>query len=356
MPPKGATAEVEKPNVRTAEAEAEIFEVELPEGLALKGAEDVPAAEGEEATEEQPEGTPATPKAAKPDKSRADKKDDRLPASTREERAKRKDYAKKYEDAAAERDRLEAELRARRGQTPQVGMSKEYREALVKRGNEAESMGQLVEIFLEEQGKRDQFWSVALDEERFNRHLHVSETIARNNVDAQYGRGTYDRVLREAGIKEAITLEGNGQFRDPGIAKKIYGERDPGLEAFEIALGKLDKEGRLDKVLAGEAKVIKDTDADHEVEEDPEPKSKARKAESNGDAAGERRAGAREVIDTVAGHSSKPRGLQALKPAAPPKRGVTREDIDKMSEKDRGVLFKANPTAKDWWLGGIESV
>ena len=345
----------EKPNVRTAEADAaEIFEVELPEGLELKGAEDVPATESNETTEEQPEVTPAKQKATKPP--RADKKDDRLPASTREERAKRKDYAKKYEDAAAERDRLEAELRARRGQMPPVGMSKEYREALVKRGNEAESMGQLVEIFLEEQGKRDQFWSAALDEERFNRHLHVSETIARSNVDTQYGRGTYDRVLREAGIKEAITLEGNGQFRDPGIAKKIYGERDPGLEAFEIALGKLEKDGRLDAVLAGEAKGAKDTDVDHEAEDEPEPKSKARKAESDEDAARERQAGAREVIEQVAGHSTRPRGLHAVKPSAPPKRGVTREDIDKMSEKDRAVLFKANPRAQEWWLGGVESV
>ena len=354
MPPKGATAEVEKPNVRTAEADAaEIFEVELPEGLELKGAKDVLAPEGDEPAGDEPEVAAAKPKADKP---RAEKKDDRLPASTREERAKRKDYAKKYEDAAAERDRLEAELRARRGQIPQVGMSKEYREALVKRGNDAETMGQLVEIFLDEQGKRDQFWSAALDEERFNRHLQISETIARHNVDAQHGRGTYDRVLREAGIKEAITLEGNGQFRDPGIAKKIYGEKDPGLEAFEIALGKLEKEGRLDTVLKGAATVSKDTDPDGEVEDDPEPKPKARKAESEEDAAGERRAGAREVIDRVAGHSTKPRGLHAVKPSAPPKRGVTRNDIDRMSDQEQTVLFKANPRLKEWWLGGVESV
>jgi len=344
---------VEKPNVRTAEAEVteEVFEVELPEGIEIKGT--APETETTDETTEE-----AQPEAQAKDKPqpRADKKDkDRLPASTREERTKRQALAKKYEDVAAERDRLEAELRGRR-QPQTVGMSKEYREALVDRGNKAETMGQLVEIFLDEQHKRDQMWSAAMDEERFNRHLQVSETVARTNVDREYGRGTYDRVLREAGIKDAVQVEANGAFRDAALAKNIYGDRDPGVAAFELALGKLEKEGRLDTVLKPAAAKAGD-EPDDEVEEDPEPKPKARKAATEEDAAGERRAGAREVIDRVAGHSAKPRGLHAVKPSPPPKKGVSRQDLDRMSEKDpKGLkaLFKANPTLQAWWLGGVE--
>jgi len=346
----------EKPNVRTAEAEVteEVFEVELPEGIELKGSEP----EGETTDETTEEAQPEAKAKDKPQPRAEKKKDDRLPASTREERTKRQALAKKYEDVAAERDRLEAELRGRRA--PQtVGMSKEYREALVDRGNKAETMGQLVEIFLDEQHKRDQMWSVALDEERFNRHLQVSETVARTNVDREYGRGTYDRVLREAGIKDAVQVENNGAFRDPALAKNIYGDRDPGVAAFELALGKLEKEGRLDAVLKPAVAAKASDEPDDEVDEEPEPKPKARKAATEEDAAGERRAGAREVIDRVAGHSAKPRGLHAVKPSAPPKRGLTRADLDSMSEKDPNgmkALFKVNPKLKDWWLGGVEQV
>jgi len=343
-----AAVKADKPNVRTATAEAadakaEVIEVEIPEGLDLKLPGDEVVAEEAETTGE-PETTPE-PK-------RAEKKQDRLPASTREERNKRKELAKKYDEATAERDRLEAELRARRGQ-PQIGMSKEHREALIERGNKADSMGQLVEIFLDEQGKRDQFWAAALDEERFNRHLQVSETIARKDFDAQHGRGAYDRVLREAGIKDAIALEANGQFRDPSIARAIYTKQDPGLEALELALGKLEKDGRLDAALRSASKApTADPDTEVEVEEEPEPKSRARRAESEEDPAADKRAGAREVIDQVRGNSSRPRGLHAVKPSPPPRRGLTMADIDGMSDANRSALFKVNPGLRERWLGG----
>ncbi len=48
-----------------------------------------------------------------------------------------------------------------------------------------------------------------------------------------------------------------------------------------------------------------------------------------------------------------------MKPAAPPKRGLTRQDLDKMSDTDPdglSALFKANPKLKDWWLGGVADV
>ncbi len=347
--PKAAAAE--EPTVRSAVAEAtdEIYELDdLPEGVTLE-AGDKPADEAEpaevEAVEE--EAPVKEAKAKAPAKKPVAKEEDRLPASTREERAKRKMYAKLWEDTQADKEKLEAQLRAARGQQPVASkLSDEQRAALKEKANKAETMGDLLEITLEEIERREIRMENAIKEERFNRFLHVSEAIARGRF------ANYDLVLKEAGILDAVAVKDNGQFTDPAIANKIYNSGDPGEMAYKMACGKLEKEGRLDEVLG--TKVTPEIDVDEEPE--PEPKAKGSKSEKASD---ERRAGAREVIEAVSGNSSKPRGLTALKQATPPKRGVTRKDLDHMSEEDPNglaTLFKSQPKLKEWWLGGVEAV
>lgn len=348
----GPVAAAKEPTVRTAEAEPadEIFELDdLPEGVDLEPG-DKPATEAA-ATEE----TPEEPAATKPGKAKvaaakkpAAKEEDRLPASTREEREKRKKYAKLWEETEVEKEKLEAQLRAARGQSQPVTskLTPEARAALKEKANKAETMGDLLEIALEEIERRDARVEYALGEERFNRFLHVSESIARGRF------AQYDKVLKEAGILEAVAVNDKGQFADPAVANKIYRSADPGEMAYSLAMGILEKDGRTDEVLGTQSEA-----GDHEVvDEEPEPKPGKGKSEKPSD---ERRAGAREVIEAVSGNSSKPRGLAALKPAAPPKRGVTRKDLDRMSNEDPNglaTLFKAQPKLKEWWLGGVESV
>jgi DNA polymerase III gamma/tau subunit len=339
----GAAA-AKEPTVRTAEAEPadEIFEIEdLPEGVELETAE----AKGEEPAAEVVE-EPAKGGKAKAAKKPAAKEDDRLPASTREEREKRKKYAKLWEETEAEKEKLEAQLRAARGQQPTTSkLSPEQRAALKEKANKAETMGDLLEIALDEIERRDARVDNALGEERFNRFLHVSESIARGRFSQ------YDKVLKEAGILDAVAVKDNGQFTDPAVANKIYRSADPGEMAYTLALGRLEKDGRVDEVLGTQS------GTDEVVEEvEPEVKPGKGKSEKPSD---ERRAGAREVIEAVAGNSSKPRGLSSLKAAPPPKRGVTRKDLDRMSNEDPNglaTLFKAQPKLKEWWLGGVDSV
>lgn len=350
----GAAA-AKEPTVRTAEAAPadEIFEIEdIPEGVDLGKTGDKPEAE-EPAEAEKPEiEEPVTEKAeaAKKPAKKPTKEEDRLPASTREEREKRKKYAKLWEETEAEKEKLEAQLRAARGQQS-VASSKlttEQRAALKEKANKAETMGDLLEIALEEIERRDARMEHAIGEERFNRFLHVSESIARGKFDK------YDLVLKEAGILDAVAVKDNGQFADPAVANKIYRSGDPGEMAYRLALGKLEREGRLDEVI-GKTQEKGETVVEDDDEPEPEPKGKG-KSEKASD---ERRAGAREVIEAVSGNSSKPRGLSALKQAAPPKRGVTRKDLDRMSEEDPNglaTLFKAQPKLKEWWLGGVEVV
>ena len=345
-------AAAEAPNVRTAEADPaeEIFELDdLPEGVDLEAQGDKPAGDdpaAEETTEE------LTPKPGKAKGSKAVKPpkegEDRLPASTREERGKRKMYAKLWEETEAEKEKLEAQLRAARQPQPAASkLSTEQRAALKEKANKAETMGDLLEIALDEIERRDARVDAALGEERFNRFLHVSESIARGRFSQ------YDKVLKEAGILDAVAVKDNGQFADPAVANKIYRSADPGEMAYTLACGRLEKDGRLDDVLGTQG------DADREVEDlEPEPKPKGGKSEKPS-GSDERRAGAREVIEAVSGNSSKPRGLAALRPAAPPKRGVTRKDLDRMSNEDPNglaTLFKAQPKLKEWWLGGVEQV
>lgn len=342
----GAAA-AKEPNVRTAEADAadEVFELdEIPEGVKLEAdaAGDKPDAETEVETEDPPKGK------AKAAKKPAAKEEDRLPASTREEREKRKKYTRLWEETEVEKEKLEAQLRAARGQHP-VAASKltaEQRATLKERANKAETMGDMLEIALEEIERREVRMENAIREERFNRYLHVSEALARTRFTG------YDKVLKEAGILDAVAVKDNGQFVDPAIANKIYNSQDPGEMAYTMACGRLEKDGRLDEVLGTQERetVVEDD------EPEPEPKAKGGKSEKASD---ERRAGAREVIEAVSGHSSKPRGLSALKAGTPPpKKGVTRKDLDRMADEDpngMATLFKAQPRLKEWWLGGVES-
>ena len=346
----GAAAAKEKPDVRPAEAPAEeIFELaDIPEGVDVDAAGDAkPEADVKtvEAVEDEPE-----PKAkAKPAiKKPVAKEEDRLPASTREEREKRKKYAKLWEETELEKEKLEAQLRAARGQQPAstAKLTAEQRAALKEKANKAETMGDLLEVALEEIERREARMENVIREERFNRFLHVSEALARTRFTG------YDKVLKAAGILDAVAVKDNGQFMDPVIANMIYNSQDPGEKAYVMAYGKLEKEGRLDEILGTtpEREAVVEDD-----EPEPEPKAKGGKSEKESD---ERRAGAREVIEAVSGHSSKPRGLTALKSAAPPKKGVTRGDLDRMSDEDPNglaTLFKAQPRLKAWWLSGLES-
>lgn len=336
----GVAAAKEKPTVRPAEAEPadEIFEIEdIPEGVKLETG-DEPAAEA--AVEETPETEEPKGK-VKAAKKPAAKEEDRLPASTREEREKRKKYTKLWEETEVEKEKLEAQLRAARGQQ-QMGSSKltaDQRAALKEKANKAETMGDLLEVALEEIERREARLENVIREERFNRFLHVSEAMARGR------HANYDAILKAAGILDAVAVKDNGQFTDPVMANMIYNSQDPSEKAYAMAYGRLEKEGRLDEVLG--TRVTQGSDPDEDVE------VKSEKASD------ERRAGAREVIEAVSGNSSKPRGLTALKQATPPKRGVTRKDLDRMSEEDPNglaTLFKAQPKLKEWWLGGVETV
>ena len=346
----GAAAAKEQPTVRPAEADAaeEIFELDaIPEGVEIEVAGDAkPEAKTVELVEDEPEPkAKAKPATKKPPTA---KEEDRLPASTREEREKRKKYAKLWEETEAEKEKLEAQLRAARGSQPvaTTRLTVEQRAALKEKANKAETMGDLLEVALEEIERREARMENVIREERFNRFLHVSEALARTRFTE------YDKVLKAAGILDAVAVKDNGQFVDPVIANMIYSSQDPGEKAYVMAYGKLEKEGRLDEVINSGREAIVEDD---EPEQEPEPKAKGGKSETASD---ERRAGAREVIEAVAGHSSKPRGLTALKNAAPPKKGVTRKDLDRLSDDDPNglaTLFKAQPKLKEWWLSGLES-
>lgn len=346
----GAAAAQEKPTVRPAEAEPadEIFEIEdIPEGVKLETGDEPAEAAVEETPE--PEEPKGKAKAAKKPAAAKDKDEDRLPASTREEREKRKKYAKLWEETEAEKEKLEAQLRAARGQQQVVSskLTADQRAALKEKANKAETMGDLLEVALEEIERREARLENVIREERFNRFLHVSEAMARGR------HADYDAVLRAAGILDAVAVKDNGQFTDPVIANMIYNSQDPSEKAYTMAYGKLEKEGRLDEVLGTKVTQNSDPGEDAEVEPETPKRGKSEKASD------ERRAGAREVIEAVSGNSSKPRGLTALKQATPPKRGVTRKDLDRMSEEDPNglaTLFKAQPKLKEWWLGGVEAV
>ena len=367
-----ATTVIEKPAAPVAEAEEE-FEITLPrddEERSIRLEEEEPEPPKEPAKEEpKPEAkkveVPAEPKPvepkteAKPD----DPEREALLARAREDRAKRKDYARRYQDTLSELDRAREQLARERTKPkdegdPRAAAYWKQRVAELKvEADKADGMGQLVEMTLnevwKEQERRDRLHA------RRQEQFEYLTTVSIAQVQSRQRHVDYDEVLKKSGVQGAIQVGEDGNWKDPVLGRAIYFTRDgelrtdPAERAYEIAEALLKGKEAYDKELAGdegtaEAKAAK---VEPKAEPQAEPKGDTAKVEADAE-----RRGAQRVIETVEAAAKRPVGIRGIRSAGAPGRGViTLRELDRLADENPVELdrvLRANPALERKWLGG----
>ena len=376
-----ATTEIEKPAAPGALAEEE-FEITLPKddeerSIRLEeepeaeppkkepAKEEAKAPEAKKAEEPAKEPAKEAPKAeAKPEPTPEDaaKEREALLARAREERGKRKEYARRYQDTLSELDRAREQLAKERAKPRDDGDKRaeaywKQRVAELKvEADKADGMGTLVEMTLnevwKEQERRDRVH--AKRQEQFE----YLTTVAIAQVQSRQRHPDYDEVLKKSGVQAAIQVGEDGNWKDPVLGRAVYFTRDgelrtdPAERAYEVAEALLKGKKAFDEELAGDDKETAKPEpkAEAKPEQKPEPTPEV-KAEAEAE-----RRGAQRVIDKVEAAANRPVGIRGIRPAGTPGRGViTLKELDRLADENPAELdrvLRANPELERKWLGG----
>lgn len=260
-----------------------------------------------------------------------------LSPAAREERNKRKMLASKYAQVIAERDRALSKLDERTQQEQPAEAVLQLRAALTKRANEANDMGELLGIAIDEIDRVDRLRQAQIKTHEVTTHVRLSDLNARLRYP------DYDQALKAAGITEALGHD-NGKFRDPYLARQVYLAADPGEEAYQLAKGKLEHE-----------RMLQGGDEDSPVPSQPAEVAPAAAPAATVVADAERR-GAQRVVEAVNQNAARPKGVRGLRPAGGGESiKYTKRQLDEMMEKNPSAyerLVETNVGLERWHLGG----
>ena len=347
-----------------AAPDEETFEVDLTDEAPEAPEDDLASgeAEGEEtppptqaaavepAKAEKPKVTPPEPP-PKPDvtsEALDDRPRERLHPAAREERAKRKEYARLYAETKEQLDAAEQQLRLLRtapsaADDPNL---KRWYDDLGAEADKAATMSEVLKLSIREMDRRDRARVQELNSQLYGIRCDLSETRARQR------HPDWAPVIEQAGLFRAIATDAQGRFGDPVIARRIYYTADGGLapdpaeRMYRLAVGKLEYE----RAQRGEP------EADEEGGEVTTqgaavPKGKA---EPKAEVAEAERRGAQRVIEQVSKNSTRPRGIRAVPKAEGPMR-LTRPQLDQMLQENPAAyerLLQKHPDLERFHLGG----
>lgn len=316
----------------TAEgAEEERAEAETPEPPKAAAKKPTPPAKAEapKAEAKVPEPKPEPPKAEKPERPP-------LTPIERAEREKRKEYARKWQAALEEQERLqtriaqlqrevrvgelklpEERLRALRGRLKETLKDASELDQVAAKAVE-ESLGEATYLLQE----RDKQWQQEFERMQLLQRIHLSW------LGARVAHPDFQSILSQSGLLSDISERPDGTYANPYLARRVYLSADPGEEAYQLALGRL------------ESTQSSDPNDRPEREEQPSPQRGAEpeptKAEptsgvkpDDAEAAAERR-GAKRVIEEVESIAKKPKGIANLQSASGPKTQWTKADLDRL--------------------------
>lgn len=126
----------------------------------------------------------------------------------------------------------------------------------------------------------------------------------------------YDSVLERSGVLMAILPDPKtGQAPDPFLAQWVYSHVNPAQAAYEYGKGRLTEQVEATAELRGE---------------------------SRGKAA---------VVQQVVANASKPRSISSLPNSTAGQTGITRPQIDRMSDSQKARIKKEMPHVWRWYLG-----
>lgn len=283
-----------------------------------------PAAE--ETTEEEAEpAKPAKPAAAAPAAEKPQPPKDKLLPALQRERGKRQRLAQIAEAAITQRDNAEQALR----QLQMAGVVIPPRDAakladIKKKADEAQTMGEVVDMVVD--FVEDRYKTLRSAE----RDHDLKIKVAKCEVAARDEHDDYDALIGKAGILDATKIV-NGQYANPRIAFEIYLSDNPAETAYALATEILKKRGELPEETTDEV-------------ETPEPPKKP---------AAPKPAAAAPAAP-AAPAKPKPRGINNVQPAGKPTLKFTRQDLDRLMEKNPSAyenLIKRRPELGDWHLG-----
>jgi len=125
----------------------------------------------------------------------------------------------------------------------------------------------------------------------------------------------YDEVLERSGVQAAVALDPTtGRRKDEFLFSMIANNANPARAAYLYGLGRLAKGRESAAELRGEAR------------------------------------GRAEVVHQVVAAAERPRGIRAFSNSSAGKTGMSRRDIDAMSDARKGWLKQHRPDLYEWWL------
>ena len=367
------TTMLETQDAPPAGGEDLIEEVALPAGTSL---EDLLGDEDEDASSAPPaekagDEEPTAPAAAAPVAAPAEKKDEPKKGDvrvalkkTREELKDTKSRLKKATSPNAweriEAQRAEARLKQspggrQRAAAPEMknaDMQAARAEAVTaseKAGSFDTADGAVVEVALSHATKMFQTWQKDfLQHVDYQRQLDQEAELREDLVDEGED---YDEIMNAAGILPMIQTNAQGQPLNPAafdheVYKIVYGSANPPKKALKLARQRIEF---LDSKKDSPAQADPD-----DTESTSEPVAPKVAVASDADEAA--RKGARQAIERVNEHATRPRGIRVLRDAGTPDRvhldDAMRARMDRMAERDPdtfGEFCRKNPRIADWW-------
>lgn len=335
-------------------ARADEFVALLPTGMTvaqLGESDPEPVAEPEPVVAEAPAPAPA-PAPAKTVEQKPAKGGMVPTAALHEEREKRKSYARAWEATAEENEQLKAQLETQRGAGRAIKFTPEERAAIREKANKANDLGEAVETVLDLVETKTQ----VVDKEAAIRER--TARIKQLEDDFKAAHPDFMAVTTTAGMWEAMRHDSaTGRWGNDAVAKRVLGSPNPAEKLYQLALGKLEAEGRLDDVLAPFAGEVPTPQPDPTPAPAAAPKPAAAPAPATDVAAAERR-GAQRVVDDLEKTANRPRGIRHLPSAGgAPRVAVTRPYLDQLMDSDPvkyQQMCDENPALERYHMGGSD--
>ena len=195
-----------------------------------------------------------------------------------EERRKRQDVTALWRQSEADRARLERDLRARSTAAAHaIEISDDEMRTVKEKADASGSIGEAVELAINLIRDKTKVQARVKTLEDRQREMREGETSVRKattfpGTDVSY----FEPLVRKAGLWDAVQPNAQNQYADPALATRVYLAPNPAAELLDVAISKLESEGRLESVMQEvQARVKTLDDRRREMQEGEEQVRKA---------------------------------------------------------------------------------
>lgn len=311
------------------EADLEVDPDADPEAVKPKPDATDPAADPkvEPAPDPEPEAAPkpvvAKAKEAEPER---EEPRERLHPAVREERSKRKEYARLYGETKEKLDEAERTINLLRSEADQTTdpALKKWNEELLEKASKATDLADVVKLTILEMDRRDRARVRALNQHLYTMQCDISEARARARHQ------DFETIVAKAGLFEAIATDAQGRFKDERLGRRIYYNADNSLNAdpaermYRLAVGKLEYEREQRGEAEPEEAGVQNGNGTGDGTK-KEPRAEVVEAE---------RRGAARVVEQVSKNVTRLKGIRSIPKATTGPVHITKRQLDEMLERE----------------------